>query len=293
MGPLLVSLERISNGLTTVRDDVRAAIGQAAERTGVAFSYLLAQAKSESGLDPGAKAASSSASGLYQFLDQSWLAIVKKHGAEHGMGWAADAISAKSGGGFTVDPAYRQAVMGLREQAGPAALMAGAYAADNAQGLGRVLGRAANATDLYFAHFLGLGGASKFLTAAGSNPDATAASLFPREAGANRSIFYEHDGSARSLGEVYALMGRKLSNAGADDDAVAAGPPTMLASAPQSGVGLQLAALEASDGGEGQANGGGDVAAALAALQHNQINVLRPTPAQAKLAYLMLSAPSV
>lgn len=285
-----MSFERITNGLNAARDDVRTAIGQAAQRTGVAFSYLLAQAKSESGLDPNAKAASSSASGLYQFLDQSWLAIVKKHGAEHGLGWAADAISAKSGGGFTVDPAYRQSVMALREQAGPAALMAGAYAADNAQGLSKTLGRAANATDLYFAHFLGLGGASKFLTANASNPDASAASLFPREANANRSIFYTPDGSARSLGAVYALMGRKIGNAGADDSAAAA--PTMLASAPPPNPDFQLAALEAGDGENVQPTDGSDVAEALAALQQNQINLLRPTPAQAKLAYLMLSMPS-
>ena len=283
-----MSLERITNGLSAARDEVRAAIGQAAERTGVAFSYLLAQAKSESGLDPNAKAASSSASGLYQFLDQSWLAIVKKHGAEHGMGWAAGAISAKAGGGFAVDPAYRQAVMALREQAAPAALMAGAYAADNAQGLGRALGRVANATDLYFAHFLGLGGATKFLAAASSNPDATAASLFPREASANRSIFYGHDGGARSLGEVYALMGRKLGNAG--DDAMAA-PTTISASAQPTSSGLQLAALDAGETDDDLPAGGGDVAAALQALQHNQVNLLRPTPAQARLAYLMLSTP--
>ena len=65
-------------------DTVRAAIGQAAQRTGVNFSYLLAQAKSESGLNPSAKAGNSTATGLYQFLDQSWLGVVKQHGAEHG-----------------------------------------------------------------------------------------------------------------------------------------------------------------------------------------------------------------
>ncbi|WP_254602078.1 hypothetical protein [Sphingomonas bacterium] len=284
-----MSLGRISNGLAAARDDVRAAIGQAAERTGVAFSYLLAQAKSESGLDPSAKAGSSSASGLYQFLDQSWLAIVKKHGAEHGMAWAADAISARSGGGFTVDPAFRGAVMGLREQAGPAALMAAAFASDNAAGLGRALGRAANATDLYFAHFLGLHGATRFLTAAGNAPDASAAALFPREASANRSIFYARDGGARSLGDVYALMGRKLSAAGADDDPVTAAP-ALAASAPRSDARLQLAALDA--GEDGAPADGDDVAAALATLAHNRIDMLRPTPAQARLAYLMLSMPS-
>jgi hypothetical protein len=278
-----MSLPRLSPLAAAAREQVRAAIGQAAQRTGVDFSYLVAQAQSESGLDPTAHASSSSASGLYQFLDQSWLGIVKRHGSEHGMAWAADAIEARPGGGFRVsDPAMKQAVMGLREQAGPAALMAGAYAADNAAGLGQTLGRAANSTDLYFAHFLGLDGAKRFLRAAGNSPDSTAASLFPREARANRSIFYQGDGSARSLGEVYALMGRKLENAGASGDATAA--PNAF---PQQSNDVQLAYANFDEATPS------DVTALLQATDRARIDVLRPTPAQARLAYLMLSATNI
>ena len=277
-----MSLSRLSTVASAARDQVRAAIGQAAQRTGVDFSYLVAQAQSESGLNPTAKASSSSASGLFQFLDQSWLAIVKRHGSEHGMAWAADAIEARPGGGFRVsDPAMKQAVMGLREQAGPAALMAASYASDNAAGLGQTLGRVANATDLYFAHFLGLDGAKRFLRAAGNSPDATAASLFPREARANRGIFYDGAGSARSLGEVYALMGRKLENAGANSDATAA--PSAIQQ--QSGD-VRLAYADFDEATPS------DVTALLQATERARIDVLRPTPAQARLAYLMLSMPT-
>jgi len=291
-----MSIHRLTTSLDAARDDVRAAIGAAAQRTGVAFSYLLAQAKSESGLNPTAKAGNSSASGLYQFLDQSWLAIVKRHGTEHGFGWAADAITPKHGGGYTVAPQARQAVMALRQQAGPAALMAASYAADNANSLERTIGRNANATDLYMCHFLGLGGATKFLQACNASPHATAASLFPREAQANRSIFYDRSGSARSLGEVYSLMQSKLANAGAaTDGAASAGGASdgftagaLVADAPTTGVnGFRLPVDETVFDESG---GGTDVADALAALGRNRIDVLRPTPAQAKLAYLMLSA---
>ena len=278
-----MSSSRLSPLAVAAREQVRAAIGQAAQRTGVDFSYLVAQAQSESGLDPNAHAASSSASGLYQFLDQSWLAVVKRHGSEHGMAWAADAIQARPGGGFRIsDPAMKQAVMGLREQAGPAALMAASYAADNAAGLGQALGRTANATDLYFAHFLGLDGAKRFLRAAGGNPDATAASLFPREARANRGIFYDGDGSARSLGEVYALMGRKLENAGASGDAVSAPSDVQ----PRSGDEVRLAYASFDEAAPS------DVTALLQATERARIDVLRPSPAQARLAYLMLSMPT-
>ena len=71
---------------------VGAAIQQAAARTGVDFSYLLGQAKIESGFNPNARARTSSATGLFQFIDQTWLATVHEHGAEHGLGWAAAAI---------------------------------------------------------------------------------------------------------------------------------------------------------------------------------------------------------
>ena len=261
-------------------DSVHAAIGRAAERTGVDFTYLLNQAKTESGLDPDARARTSSASGLYQFIDQSWLGVVKQHGAKHGLGWAADAIKQR-GGRYTVDPSMRQAVFGLRDQAEPAALMAGEFASDNAEGLTRALGRDPSATDLYFAHFLGLDGAKRFLRATDANPDATAASAFPREARANRAIFYNRSGEARSLGEVYALMGRKI---GGDDGAVRM---ARLDKAPaKDGAQLAYAAEVFAEPGEQQT----DMSQMLASLnQRNRADMLRPSPAQARLAYLMLS----
>jgi hypothetical protein len=284
-------------------DDVRAAIGQAAQRTGVNFSYLLAQAKSESGLNPSAKAGNSTATGLYQFLDQSWLGVVKQHGAEHGLGWAADAITAKRGGGYTVDPALRQAVFALREQPGPASLMAAAYASDNAQSLSQSLGRQVNGTDLYFAHFLGLSGATKFLRAQCTNGNACAATLFPQEARANRGIFYAKDGSARSIDEVYALMGRKLDNAVDGSNAAtvqgsdALTPGSLVQSmpgAPDLGS-VQLAYADMSNGDPSAASddaSGVDIGQMLASMGQGRMNLLRPTPAQAKLAYMMLALPS-
>jgi len=300
-----VTLTRFPSTVTRMADDVRAAIGQAAQTTGVNFSYLLAQAKSESGLNPNAKASSSSATGLYQFLDQSWLGVVKAHGAEHGFGWAAEAITPRKGGGYTVNPALRDAVFALRRQAGPASLMAASYASDNAASLSQALGRQVNGTDLYMAHFLGLGGATKFLRAQCTNGSACAASLFPQEARANRSIFYGSDGSPRTLDQVYAIMGRKLDHAvDGSDSATVQGtqgltPGSLVPSLPGAPdlSAMQLAYSDMSNSDPTAADGtdpaATDITQMFASIEQNRINMLKPTPAQARLAYLMLSMPQV
>ena len=161
---------------------IQSAIALASSRTGVDFGYLLGQAKLESGLNANARAGTSSASGLYQFVEQSWLAVVKKHGAEHGLGWAADAIG-QSGGRYYVSGGARSAVMGLRNDPTAASLMAAEHASDNKSALESALGREAGGTDLYMAHFLGLGGATKFLGTMASNPQASGAALFPTPRG--------------------------------------------------------------------------------------------------------------
>src|SRR3546814_1953954 len=84
MNPTL--LGEITSGV----DRVRSAIAQASRRTGMDFGYLYKQARIESGLRPDAKARTSSATGLYQFIDQSWLAALKRHGAKHGLQWRSE-----------------------------------------------------------------------------------------------------------------------------------------------------------------------------------------------------------
>ena len=187
------------------------AIAMASRRTGVDFGYLLGQAKIESGLNPSARASTSSATGLYQFVDQSWLAVVNDHGAEYGLDWASDAISKGSNGRYYVsDPELRQQIMDLRKHPETASVMAAEHASDNKAYLEKRLGREAEPADLYMAHFLGVGGAAKFLAANDSTPDASAASLFPAAARANRSIFFDRQGNARSFADIRASFAAKL-----------------------------------------------------------------------------------
>ena len=187
-------------GTTAVVDAVR----NAAARTGVDFSYLLANARAESGLDPMARASTSSASGLFQFTESTWLATIARHGEKHGLGWAADALKAGAGG------AVRQTILSLRHNAEAAASMAAEFTRDNAGKLEKALGRAAGSADLYLAAFFGAGGAVRFLKTMAAAPGMAAASLLPAAAAANRSTFFHADGSARSLAEVHDLVSRRI-----------------------------------------------------------------------------------
>ena len=190
---------------------VNNAIAMASRRTGIDFGYLLGQAKIESSLNPTARATTSSATGLYQFIDQSWLAVVNDHGAEYGLSWASDAISKGTNGRYYVaDPELRQQILDLRKHPETASVMAAEHAADNKAYLERRLGREAEPTDLYLAHFLGVGGAAKFLAANEATPGAAAASLFPAAARANRSVFFDRQGSPRSFADIRAKFAAKL-----------------------------------------------------------------------------------
>jgi hypothetical protein len=193
---------------------INGAIRKAAQSTGISFNYLLTTAKIESSLNPTAKASTSSATGLYQFIEQTWLGTVKQDGAALGLGQYADAISKGSDGRYTVaDPATRQALMKLRNDPATSAMMAGALARNNAFHLTGMIGRRPTEGELYTAHFLGPDGAGKLVNAYESQPGRNAAAMFPAAAAANRGIFYNRDGSARTIGEVYARLTRKFDNA--------------------------------------------------------------------------------
>ncbi len=207
--PSLPAASRIARGQNDSPRDPRAAIADAAARTGVDFDYLLAQARLESSLDPAAKARTSSAGGLFQFIESTWIDTVDRHGEALGVGSA-------SGGS-------RSQIMAMRFDPRAASLMAGALASDNKAALTGVLGREPDSAELYMAHFLGASGAAKFLRQLQTSPGTSAAAILPAPAAANRSIFYEPGGAARSVGDVMDLMRGKMAYAMAQDS----GGPTM------------------------------------------------------------------
>ncbi|MGD9920923.1 MAG: transglycosylase SLT domain-containing protein [Pseudorhodoplanes sp.] len=180
-----------------------AAIRKASQVTGAKFSYLLATAKVESNLNPNAAAKTSSAGGLFQFIDRTWLGTLKEAGPLLGYSRYADAITRTADGRYLVnDPAMRHEIMALRQDPTANALMAGVFTNSNAKHLTNKLGRAPTDGELYMAHFMGATGAARLITASESNPGAVAANSFPAAARANRSIFFDRSGRARNFAEV-------------------------------------------------------------------------------------------
>jgi len=187
-----------------IRGAVEAAIQRASSATGVDFEFLMHAARRESGFNPNAKASTSSAAGLFQFLDQTWLATLKRHGAKYGYARYADLIQQGADGKYRVlGQVARATVMNLRLDPHAAALMAGELAADHAAYLRGRVGREPTAGELYVAHVLGPSGSAKLIDAVRQAPGASAASLFPEAAQANRAVFYRQ-GRAATAAEVYA-----------------------------------------------------------------------------------------
>jgi hypothetical protein len=195
------------------------AIRQGADRTGVSFDYLVKTAQRESALDPEAKARTSSATGLFQFIEQTWLGMVRSEGAKHGLDQAAQAIVQGTDGRLSVpDAAMRDRIMSLRKDPEIASTMAGAFTQRNAEQLRSSLGREPTGGELYIAHVLGSRGANELISSAQATPQRAAAKDFPEAAAANRNIFFHKDGKARSASEVYHVLAAQhaaIASAGA------------------------------------------------------------------------------
>ena len=193
--------------LESARAQIAGAIKNAAGATGASFEYLISAAKIESNLNPKAQASTSSARGLYQFIEQTWLGTVKEAGAAFGFGKYADAISKSESGRYSVsDSSTRDEILKLRDDPAVNAAMAGVLTQSNSFKLTGMIGRRPTDSELYMAHFMGVSGASKLISKAEESPGVSGPALFPSAASANRSIFYNRDGSARSVSQVYSVL---------------------------------------------------------------------------------------
>src|SRR2546423_10623734 len=103
--------------------------------------------------------------------------------------------------------------MKLRDDPDAASSMAAVLTQSNSFKLTGKIGRRPTDAELYMAHFMGVGGAGKLIQNAEDNPNASAARMFPNAAAANRSIFYDRSGSARSVSQVYSVLNSRYAGA--------------------------------------------------------------------------------
>src|SRR3954471_9862135 len=98
---------------------------RAAQVTGVDPAYMMALADKESSLLPDNKARTSSAEGLFQFVEGTWLEVMRRYGPTHGYAAEADAIQIVEGRPAVSDDKDRERILRLRRDPYLSALMAG------------------------------------------------------------------------------------------------------------------------------------------------------------------------
>lgn len=182
----------------TLSPKLEATIFTAAQKTGVDPAYLRQTALRESSGDPSARAATSSAAGLFQFIEATWLETLERYGDKLGLQAP------------TPEGPDRDVALARRFDPMASALMAGALTRENANALESALGREPSAGELYAAHVLGRSGAVTLLS---ENPGRSAADVFPAAAAANRGLFYERNGSERTVGQLIARFETMMADA--------------------------------------------------------------------------------
>ena len=186
-----------------VAPEIQGDIEAASRRYGLDPDLMRRFAARESGFNPRAHAGTSSAAGLFQFTEQTWLQALKKHGAELGYAGQANSI-VERGGHYSVQGGRdaQRAVLGMRYDPRLNAMLGAAYTSDNAAYLRNRTGHEATGGELYAAHFLGPRGAADFINADANDPHGDASAYFGEAARKNHSVFYGERDRHRTLEEV-------------------------------------------------------------------------------------------
>jgi hypothetical protein len=163
---------------------------RAAQVTNVDPAYLMALADKESSLLPDNKARTSSAEGLFQFVEGTWLEVLRRYGPKHGYAAEAEAIHLVQGRPAVSDSDERERILNLRRDPYLSALMAGEMITTHRETLAGKAARDPSFAELYMAHFLGVNGASRFVALLSDTPGKRASEAFPRAAKANRQLFF-------------------------------------------------------------------------------------------------------
>jgi hypothetical protein len=181
-------------------------------------ALLMAIADKESSFLSGVQARTSSATGLFQFIERTWLQVVHEFGAKHGLEKEARSIARTDEGFLVEDAAERERILELRRDPYLSTLLAADMLARDRARIARTIGRDLTQGETYLAHFLGPDDAERFLAKVGEEPKSVASKLLPKPARANKPIFFARKGrktKGLSVAEVHrkfeAMMDLRLA----------------------------------------------------------------------------------
>ncbi len=191
-------------GSVKVHQSIVERVVKAAQTTEMDPALLMAIADKESNFSSTAKARTSSASGLFQFVEKTWLRALKTFGWRHGHSDTAAAIA--SDDAPRVNGQKRAQILNLRNDPYLSAVLAAEMLKKDSARIAEKIGRPLSSGETYLIHFLGPDDAERFMRTVEEAPHTSAAALLPRPARANKPIFYEQQGrrlKVRSVREVH------------------------------------------------------------------------------------------
>jgi transglycosylase-like protein with SLT domain len=204
-------------GPMRIRRHLVETIVKAARVTGIDPALLMAIADKESSFSTHVQARTSSATGLFQFIERTWLQVVRDFGARHGLAKEAAAVQWVDDDLTVPDAAERARILELRRNPYLSALLAAEMLSRDRVRIANRIGRDLTRGETYLSHFLGPDDAERFMAKVVGQPNSAAATLLPRPAKANKPIFFARVGrKAKSLsvaevhGKFEAMMGTRL-----------------------------------------------------------------------------------
>ena len=199
--------EVLGFGPIRIRRHLVQTIVRAAQEVTIDPTLLMAIADKESSFSTAVQARTSSATGLFQFIERTWLGVVRDFGARHGLAREAALVTTGEDEPTIADPAERARVLEMRRDPATAALLAAEMLKRDSTRIATRIGRSLSIGETYLAHFLGPDDAERFMTKVVNEPKAAAAALLPRPARANKTIFYAKAGRRKvkslSVAEVH------------------------------------------------------------------------------------------